>query len=96
MKYRKKPVVIEAVQYTLEFKQLDIAIMSLKDIIKELGIDEDDIWILTRSYKLQMKTKEGYMNASPGDWIIKGVEGEIYPCADSIFKQTYERVEGAG
>lgn len=40
-----------------------------------------------------IETLEGKMYVSEGDWIIKGVEGEIYPCKDSIFKKTYEPVE---
>ena len=91
MKYRKKPVVIEAVQFTLEFNQYSVALEARKHIIEELKIDSEQIWLLTKGgYKLQMKTLEGYMNAKPGDWIIKGVEGEIYPCDDGIFKKTYE------
>lgn len=38
-------------------------------------------------------TLEGEMNASPGDWIIRGVQGEFYPCKPDIFEQTYEPVE---
>ena len=40
-----------------------------------------------------IKTLEGTMEATAGDWIIKGIQGEIYPCKDDIFQQTYEKVE---
>jgi hypothetical protein len=49
----------------------------------QIGLDEDEQLI---------ETLEGSMKASPGDWIIKGVEGEMYPCKPSIFRQTYEEV----
>ena len=41
----------------------------------------------------QIKTLEGVMTASPGDWIICGVDGEIYPCKPDIFAKTYERIK---
>lgn len=40
-----------------------------------------------------IETLEGTMKANPGDWIIQGIEGELYPCKDRIFKQTYELVD---
>ena len=43
--------------------------------------------------KVVIKTLEGYMIASPGDYIIKGVKGELYPCKPDIFESTYEMVE---
>jgi hypothetical protein len=41
----------------------------------------------------QVHTLEGTMEGNPGDWLIKGVEGELYPCKDSVFQATYEAVE---
>lgn len=86
-RYRKKPVVIEAVQYAwnepdtfMEEVQDDIA-----DFVGEnVSIIGSDIVI---------ETLEGSMTASPGDWIIKGVAGEFYPCKPDIFEATYERVD---
>jgi hypothetical protein len=43
---------------------------------------------------LNIDTLEGTMRASPGDWIIRGVAGELYPCKPGIFAQTYEAVDG--
>lgn len=81
-KFRKKPVVIEAVQYgpysmpTVEMNQfLEPATW---------GVNEDGIAIATL---------EGTMQARVGDWIIKGVKGEFYPCRDDIFATTYEPAE---
>jgi hypothetical protein len=39
--------------------------------------------------QVEIETWEGTMTAEPGDWIIRGIQGEIYPCKDSVFKQTY-------
>jgi len=82
MKYRKKPIVIEAFQYLP---------------------DEDNnfvkcSWFKGRSSEpperfLIIETLEGNMIALPGDWIIKGIKGEQYPCKDSIFTESYEKVE---
>lgn len=77
MKYRKKPVVIEAVQFT--GKLSDIESLNVPEVSQELG-----------SNTCQIPTLEGVMTASPGDWIIKGVNGEFYPCKPDIFEKTYE------
>ena len=82
MKYRKKPVVIEAMQFTGRNDE-EVAAFTGR-----AGYDPDDkapSWIID--------TLEGRMLANPGDWIIKGVAGEFYPCKPDIFEQTYERVE---
>lgn len=75
-KYRKKPVVIEAVQYTGQnFGEMD----------EFVGGDAE-----LRDGQLFIATLEGEMRASLGDWIIKGVKGEFYPCKPEIFEATYE------
>lgn len=92
MKYRKKPVVIEAF------------------LLNERGlISEDWFWdavtrndIITHEFGkhyttpawCEIKTLEGIMVAKTGDYIIKGVSGELYPCKPDIFEKTYEKVEG--
>ena len=78
-KYKKKPVVIEAVQYTKHNKDKLIEFLGLS---KEYNLDV-----------LIIKTLEGDMKASYGDYIIKGVKGEFYPCKPDIFKETYEEVK---
>lgn len=78
MKYRKKPVVVEAIQYNGKNK-LEIQVFMNMDIDKV--------------YKgLIIPTYGGYVFASIGDYIIKGVEGEFYPCKPDIFEKTYEMV----
>lgn len=90
MKYRKKPIVIEA------FK------------LDERGLVEEDwFWdavtnntIITHHFGkfhpepawCEIKTLEGIMLAKAGDYIIRGVNGEIYPCKDNVFEKTYEVV----
>lgn len=84
MKYRKKPVVIEAVQWS--GNNLNEILDFMKD--KQPNYYEDDEQKL-----LTIQTLEGNMIASYGDYIIKGVQGEFYPCKPDIFKQTYEVVK---
>jgi hypothetical protein len=81
-KYRKKPVVIEAVQFTGKDESVDWLLPQL--ISGEIGRSTN---------KLYIKTLEGVMEANIGDYIIKGVNGEIYPCKPDIFEKTYEIVE---
>lgn len=85
MKFRKKPVEIEAMQLTKE---------SFLDVWHFLGglmnIDEwDDAELPEDKCEMVIKTLEGKHTASQGDWIIKGVKGEFYPCKPDIFKLTY-------
>lgn len=81
MKYRKKPVVIDAEQWTGNQESWDkIMTMGLtKWKPGEMG-----------SGTFIIETLEGNHLAENGDWIIKGVQGEFYPCKANIFKQTYE------
>lgn len=77
MKFRKKPVVIEAVQF--DGTLASIALLHIPACSQDLGSDT-----------LQIETLEGVMTAQPGDWIIQGVKGEHYPCKPDIFAATYE------
>jgi hypothetical protein len=81
MLFRKKPVVIEAECY-------DGTTMSLERIASMGGTRE------IRKYPdgLYIATLEGTMRANIGDWIIRGVKGELYPCKPDIFAATYEAV----
>ena len=81
MKYRKKPVVIEAVEWT-----------GTKESFEEIEKFMGDFPRVTNGL-LHVDTLEGTMYASVGDYIIKGVKGEFYPCKPDIFKATYEAVE---
>ena len=80
MKYRKKPVVVEAVQYT----------GSNFSTIKEFADGCDRRVAMAFDDEVMIRTLEGDMIARPGDWIIKGVHGELYPCKPDIFAETYE------
>ena len=83
-KYRKRPVVIDAEQF-LATKQSFDAVLALGDIKWAPGPMGSDSFIV--------KTLEGEHIASKGDWIIKGVNGEFYPCKPDIFEKTYEPAE---
>ncbi len=82
MKFRKKPVVIEAVQWKPGTKEGVAEMLRFVPLPSLIGDD------------LAIKTLEGTMVASPGDWIIRGVAGEFYPCKPDIFEETYEQVDG--
>ena len=79
-RYRKKPVVIEAVQFTGTNE---------REIAEFAGESFELLFLGKRA----IKTLEGYMKISVGDFIIKGVNGEFYPCKPDIFKKTYELAE---
>ena len=79
-KYRKKPVVIEAIQYTGDNKR-DVIEFTSQRACTNTGY----------SY-LTIFTLEGEMHANINDWVIKGVNGEFYPCKPDIFEKTYEKV----
>jgi hypothetical protein len=90
VKFRKKPVVIEAVQ--------------VSDLIAEF-FQRKSLWpawateafesgaMQVGEHSVQIKTLEGEMVGGAGDWIIRGVKGELYPCKPDIFAATYEPVE---
>lgn len=91
-KFTKKPVTIEAIQYTGD---------NLIDVISFTGIHPNfDKWFASmEDYVNHVRndgnvfkifTLEGTMSAIPGDWIIKGVKGEFYPCKPDIFVATYD------
>jgi len=83
-KYRKKPVVIEAVRLLLPETPSDIASWCGGRVC---GAGD-----LTAKVWIEIDTLEGVMRADYGDWIIKGVKGEFYPCKPDIFEATYEVV----
>lgn len=91
MKYRKKPVIIEA-ELTREI------IEKCKNEWNELPLwftnaySKGDVLILGRD-GIEIRTLEGTMHAEPDDYIICGVQGELYPCKPDIFALTYEKIE---
>ena len=81
MKYRKKPVVIEAFRWTLD--EVPVWWLYRNDLVIQ------DVHLQT----VAIPTLEGTLIAKPGDYIIQGIKGEIYPCKPDIFEATYELVE---
>ncbi|WP_163530980.1 hypothetical protein [Halobacillus ihumii] len=86
MKYRKKPVVIEAVQWKGD---------NWNDICDFVGIPTNGQGKFGANGEMEIAiwTLEGEMTASIGDYIIKGVQGEFYPCKPDIFESTYDSIE---
>ena len=78
-KYRKKPVVIEAIQWTGQ---------NVEEVEAFFNDGQDDD--LLRGGPIVIETYEGEATAQVGDWIIKGIKGEFYPCKPDIFEATYE------
>lgn len=76
--YRKKPVVIEAFQWTV-------------DTVPQWWLERESIEVEVNTGCAIIPTLEGRMKANPKDWIIRGVKGEIYPCKPDIFEATYEQ-----
>lgn len=89
-KYRKKPVVIEAVQWTGDNLREIIDFTGLHESAKKWTWEEYEKVVALQGLKIF--TLEGPLNASPNDYIIKGVQGEFYPCKPDIFEATYEQV----
>ena len=89
MKYRKKPVMIEAMQLT------DESAYAVLDWLTESNVEHyplaqaPDEEVMSA---IVIGTLEGDMRADMGDWIIRGVQGEFYPCKPDIFEATYEEV----
>jgi hypothetical protein len=83
--YRMKPIVIQAMQVTDE---------NTKVVCD--WVYGDSRGMTTVSYHAEgtviIQTLEGTMRANVGDWVIRGVQGEFYPCKDSIFRETYEEL----
>lgn len=86
MKYRKKPVVIEAIQFKDDSEDTIIAIQEFMQ--KDLRVSYEN----PQNPAIKIQTLEGVMSAYIGAYIIKGVNGEFYPCDPSIFEKTYEEV----
>lgn len=99
-KFRKKPVVIEAVQW--DGGNADEVVKWAQgnwDRPAPMAPDGKSIWIKQKPldadrmeclWFLVIPTLEGDHEAAPGDWIIRGVKGELYPCKPDIFETTYE------
>lgn len=83
--YRKKPVEIDVFHFNMEsLKELE----ELREFLKDADVDINYL----NEGKIYIETLEGTMCANEGDYIIKGVKGEFYPCKPDIFELTYEKV----
>ena len=87
-KYRKKPLIIEAIQLTRNFFEQALEFVPEKNRCNwgSGEFAEDACYI-------EIVTLEGTMEAHEGDYIIKGIKGEFYPCQEDIFNLTYEKVQ---
>ena len=101
MKFRKKPIVIEAVQLRWDTwnEMCEFAGVGRLEDRKPQGcyVDEDGVALPETKGSdrigLLIPTLEGLMVARENDWVIKGVKGEFYPCKPDMFEQTYEKVD---
>ena len=82
-KYRKKPLIVEAMQFTEKEKDM---------VFNWVTCARYPAFTADGQPVLKIHTLEGVMVANIGDWVIKGVNGEFYPCKDEIFQKTYEAV----
>jgi hypothetical protein len=91
-KFRKKPVVVEAIQR--DGHSSDAVIIDwVNQSMPSRGADGRDVRTAYERFgELHIVTLEGEMHVSVGDWVIKGVAGEFYPCKPDIFEATYEAV----
>jgi hypothetical protein len=96
-KFRKKPVVIEAVRWAPS--DTGMKRDEEREFFGFMRADPQPDWRtegLGAKCTVILATLEGEMTVSPGDWIIRGVQGEVYPCKPDIFDATYEQVDDAG
>lgn len=84
-KYRKRPLVVDAVQYDGRNFFTVYYFMT--------GRDETANNVLRSDDRPLVQTQKGDVTAEPGDWVIRGVEGELYLCSDSVFQKTYDLAE---
>lgn len=83
-RYRKKPVEVEAMRFDPDG--------DLRDLLDWLRVHGADAHYAPSSRAIRIETLEGSMRTNPGDYIIRGVKDEFYPCKPDIFEATYEAV----
>lgn len=89
-KYRKKPVVIEAMQFKTNN---EVGSPNMDGIVNWINQGKERMNAWHNGTNIFIQTLEGEMRSDVGDFIIKGVNGEYYPCKPDIFEKTYEKVE---
>ena len=80
-RFRKRPVVVEAVQFTQANRNAWLALLNTHHLVRAAD-----------GLHAVIPRLEGDMRIHEGDWIIRGIAGELYPCRDDTFRQTYEEV----
>ena len=98
----KKPVQIEAFEFKVEWDTKEVQ-DGLRELLAWINQDldyDEALSAITEYHRLErvlyIRTLEGTMRAEPGDWIIKGIHGEFYPCKPSIFDESYQEVNRNG
>lgn len=95
MRFRKKPVVIEAMQIAHDPDDEmvgDLSVTTVSGWMMAHGFRDFKVHGEHRPFGIAIETLEGVMVASPGDWIIRGIQGEFYPCKPDIFADSYEEI----
>lgn len=90
MKYRKKPVVIDAMQFETNN---EVGSPNMDKIVNWMNQGKSNMIAWHNGTNIFIQTLEGTMQASVGDYVIKGVNNEFYPCKEDVFNKTYELVE---
>jgi hypothetical protein len=88
--YRKKPIIINAIQNTGEWKPIMNWLDNLAGGYAEIPFETHPVITRNEDGSLAIETLEGVMRCDIGDWVICGVKGELYPCKPDIFEMTYE------
>lgn len=94
-KYRKKPIVIEAIQLQNNYNSIKKCVEFTGQHVSESYMSKikfEEYVEIVKNNGMKIQTLEGEMTASINDYIIKGVKGEFYPCKPDIFEQTYEKI----
>ena len=94
MKYRKKPVEVDAFRYGIDPTPMWFVFAAYAGKIETTAVTYDGANV-AKTYA-EIKTVAGWMRANKGDYIIRNAAGELYPCKERIFKQTYEEVREDG
>ncbi|ASL38894.1 MULTISPECIES: hypothetical protein [Lactiplantibacillus] len=92
MRAQKKPIVIEYVEFR-GFVNGNSSFSERPEWLLKAIYDDDKLRFFDEKDTLTIETLEGTMTANIGDYIIKGVHGELYPCKPDIFKQTYDLLD---
>ena len=95
MKFRKRPIIIEAFKWTGDQKMIDYPEWAIQ-AIQDGTIVIPSLYVSMRVHGrtvMEINTLEGKMIADNGDYIIRGINGEIYPCKPDIFEKTYDKLE---